>query len=658
MRMCRYVSAALLLLPLSAHAQDLDLRLDRPTPSELEPFVQRLLDSATRSLDRILAVQGQRTVENTLRPYDDSRLVVNRGRIVSTLSDLHPDSAIRAAAARAELMIGAYNVARRSDERIYGMLRAVDTSRADAETRFWVRQELRNYELQFGHDSVVRSRARALRRELIRLGQVWSVNPRYDTMTVIFDAAELEGLPDAWLRARRRSDGKIHVSGDEMRPIMSQAALPATREKAMRASLRPRRNHFVLDTMLRRRHELATLLGYRSWADYQLGSTMAGSPEAAREFLNEVRRITEPELRSAIEAHRARTGQAGARTVSLSELLALEATEAGPLSGVGAAIRPYLPYARVRDGLFDLARELLDLEFRAAPEIPVWHQTVEPYRVFDKGKMIAIVYLDLHWRPGKPAMGAAASTIRAGVRDRTILEGALIGGMVRPMGSEPGLLGPRPMQTMFHEFGHLFHMLLSQRSWFTTSGLPNDFDFREVPSTIFEAWATDSAIVSRFARHYQTGEPAPPALLARLRIPPAAGGIMGQFVSRMSLDLHDKPPGDMHELVRQAFRESIPPDLPYDIQYPDGDLHAEVALPHLGTYEAAYYTYLWSDVIAADLLTRFKGLRDRDAMQAYRREILEPGRSKTAKEMVEAFLGRPVSLEAWTRQRASRMMPR
>ncbi len=114
----------------------------------------------------------------------------------------------------------------------------------------------------------------------------------------------------------------------------------------------------------------------------------------------------------------------------------------------------------------------------------------------------------------------------------------------------------------------------------------------------------------------------------------------------------------MHALVRQAFATSIPPGLPYDIRYPDGDLHAEVALPHLGTYEAAYYTYLWSDVIAADLLTRFNGLLDRDAMQAYRRQILEPGRSMPAREMVEAYLGRPISLASWARSRAARTQPR
>ena len=158
--------------------------------------------------------------------------------------------------------------------------------------------------------------------------------------------------------------------------------------------------------------------------------------------------------------------------------------------------------------------------------------------------------------------------------------------------------------------------------------------------------------MARFARHYQNGEPAPGELLAKLRVPSnSAGGFLGQFTSRMSLNVHDRQPEDWHDGIRQAFTETIPPGFPYTITMPAGDVHPELPLPHLGNgYDAAYYTYLWSEVIAQDLLTRFnRGLLDREAVQAYRKYILEPGRSRTAKELVEAFLGRPFSLDAWAR---------
>ena len=650
--------SALLLAPVRfTESQEPELRFDRITPAELEPYVQRILDSASRSLERLLAQRGPRTVANTLRPYDDYRIAINRARVVSFLTYVHPDSAVRSAAVRADNLLTAFNEARRSDRRIYAMFRDVDTADADAEVRLWLRRELENFKQEsVDRDSTVQARVAALKRDLDRLAVAWGDNPRYDTVTVAFDSVELEGMNPPWLAARpRNSRGQLLVSGDEMRAVSGQATKSSTRERAMLVGFRLRRNSFVLDTMLHRRYELATLLGYRSYAEYQLRHSMAGSPEKAREFLNEIRRLSEPALRAAVESRLTREGSSNVpREIALHDLLATEGTPGGPGGGAGAALRPYLPYTRVRDGIFDLAREFLNLEFRAAPDLPVWHPTVEPYRVFEDGRLIAKVYLDLHWSPGRSATGGGAHSFRLGVSDRAITEAALTGGMVRALPGEPALLGPRPMETLFHEFGHLLHILLSVRPWFATSGLPNDFDFREVPSNLFEAWGRDSAVVSRFARHYQTGEPAPPELLARLRIPATAAGFQGQFFARMSLEVHDRPPGNMPDVVKQAFKDAVPPGLPYSIKYPKAEIHPEVALPHLGNgYDAAYYTYLWSQAIAQDLLTRFnRGLLDREAIQAYRKHILAPGRSRTATDLVEGFLGRPFSLDAWARQAA------
>jgi thimet oligopeptidase len=655
----RFLIAALIILPARVLAQGPELQFDRLKPEDLEPYVKRILDSASKSLQSLLAKRGPRTVENTLRPFDDYRTVVNRGRVVSLLADVHPDSAVRAAASRAETRLAAHNEARRMDRRVYEMLRAVDTSRADAEVRYWLRDLLDAFRRDMvDRDSSVRVRAAAIQRELARLGQAWGENPRNDTVTVAFDSVELGGMSAPWFAAHRRdAQGRILVAGQEMRAILNQVTAPATRRRALEISLRLRSNHFVLDTMLQHRYALARLLGFRSWADYQLRGSMAGSPEAARSFLDDVRRISEPALRRSVES-RLNDAATKSDALFLYDLFVGDdgaGTGLGPLGGVGAAIRPYLQYSRVRDGIFDLVRELLDLEFRPAPDLPVWHPTVEPFRVYENGKLVAMVYLDLHWRPGKSQVGASASSFRSGVRDRVVLEAALIGGMVRPLPGEPALLGPRPMETLFHEFGHLLHYIFAVRPWWATSGLPNDFDFREVPSNLFAAWAQDPDVVSRFARHYQTGQPAPRELLERLRLPPVAGGFMAQFLSRMSLEMHDRPPGDLHAAVRQAFRETVPSSLSSQIRFPEGDLHAELMVPHFGNgYDAAYYTYLWSSAIARDLLTKFdRGLLDRETVQAYKKHILEPGRSRPAKEMVEAFLGRPFSLDAYARTFAS-----
>src|SRR5262245_40303177 len=132
------VVAALLAVRDPARAQDLELRFDHITPEQLEPFVRRVLDSASRSLDRLLSQTGKRTVANNLRPYHDYRIIINRARVVPVLIDPHPDSTVRSAAFRAATLLSTFQQRRRADRRIYDMLRAVDLRDADAEVKFWV----------------------------------------------------------------------------------------------------------------------------------------------------------------------------------------------------------------------------------------------------------------------------------------------------------------------------------------------------------------------------------------------------------------------------------------------------------------------------------------------------------------------------------------
>ncbi|HTL05208.1 MAG TPA: M3 family metallopeptidase [Gemmatimonadales bacterium] len=627
------------------------LQFDRLVPGQLEAYVDGILTNARRSLDRLLAMSGPRTVANTLRPYDDFRIALNAARVVSLLRTQHPDSLIRVSATRAETSLASFNRAWRADPRVPAMLAAVDTSSADSEVRYWLRRELEAFRRDYGRDPAARARVVALRAELDGLEQRWDENLRYDTVTVAFDSAALVGMRPEWLAGRARGPGGTLLVGDqELRTVATDAMNPATRERALVLSWRPRRNQYLLDTLLRARAALASELGERSWASYQLRDAMAGSPERVRAFLDEVRRVTAPGVRRTIEQRAA----PGSTSILLSDFMyAAPDSAAGP-GRPETALRPYLPYPRVRDGMLELARDLLGLEFRPAPDLPVWEPTVEPYRVFEHDSLIGRVYLDVHFRSGKSIRGASTANFRLGVRGRAITEAAIIAGMVRSRPGETPLLGPQPMGTLFHEFGHLLHNLLSVRDWFATSGLPTEFDFREVPSVLFEEWARDPAVLARFARHYQTGEPPPPALLELLRragpTNEALAAVQSEWVSRFSLELHDRPPGNITAIVRQTFLDNQPPGLPVQIRLPQGDLHPEVALPHLGNYGPSYYTYLWDQAIARDLLSRFEhGLLDTAAVHAYRRAILEPGRSRPALELIEGFLGRPLSLDAWVR---------
>jgi thimet oligopeptidase len=368
---------------------------------------------------------------------------------------------------------------------------------------------------------------------------------------------------------------------------------------------------------------------------------MSGSPDSVRAFLGALQRMATPAARRDFDARR------GARpSLAMSDLTEAQVRGLGA-GGLGPALRPYFPYAQVRDGLFGLARDLLGLEVRPATDSPGWSPTVETYRVYDGGRLIAKVYLDLRASPGRSVQGASTGVLRGGIRGGPPVEAVILGGMVPR--AEPGLMGPQGVVTLFHEFGHLLHVMLSVRPYYWTSGAPPEADFDEVPSTLFEQWARDTAVLHRIARHYQTGAPAPDSLLVRMAAAaPQGSGIALQWRARMSLELHDGSPDRVDSIVRATFAASQPQGV--DVRLPDAEIHPEDTFFHLSSYEASYYRYIWSSVISQDILSRFDhGLLDTTMVHAYRRELLDAGGSRPAMASLRAFLGRPFNLDAWAR---------
>src|SRR5258705_1885957 len=290
------------------------------------------------------------------------------------------------------------------------MISGIDTTRADAETRFYV-AELRATSRRAGvdRDDTTRARIAALRAALTGLQQRFETNILQDTASIAFEStSDLAGVPPDWVAAQRRGPrGEIVVPVQALLPVTRQARSGATRIRALLAlwSGAPA-NHALLDSLLRTRYALATLLGYRSWADYQLEEYMVGSADGARAFLDSLRVLSAESVRRELAERRqalAAAGDSGAASrpwPSISDYgFGARGDAPGGGGEGGAALRPYFPYSRVRDGLFALARDLMGLEFRPAPDLPVWHPSVEPYRVYEGGRLIAKAYLELHARP-------------------------------------------------------------------------------------------------------------------------------------------------------------------------------------------------------------------------------------------------------------------
>jgi thimet oligopeptidase len=255
----------------------------------------------------------------------------------------------------------------------------------------------------------------------------------------------------------------------------------------------------------------------------------------------------------------------------------------------------------------------------------------------------------MHPRPGKYGH-AAHFRIRTGTSDGALPESVLVCNFPGGTPGEPGLMDHGEVETFLHEFGHLMHSLLARQRWNGVSGVRTEWDFVEAPSQMLEEWGRDPGVLAGFARHHETGEPIPAALVRQSERATRFGRALDvrtqMTYARISLSLYDRPPArvDTDSIVDAVTRAYSPvPPMP--------GTHMQTAFGHLNGYSAFYYTYMWSLVIAKDLFSRFdetKLLAPGPALR-YRRLILEPGGSAPAARLVEDFLGRPFSFEAWRR---------
>jgi thimet oligopeptidase len=225
-------------------------------------------------------------------------------------------------------------------------------------------------------------------------------------------------------------------------------------------------------------------------------------------------------------------------------------------------------------------------------------------------------------------------------------EYVLVCNFPQPSGGEPGLMEMDDVVTFFHEYGHLLHGIFRGNNKWATGDL--EFDFIEAPSQMFEEWPRDPAILATFARHYKTNEPIPAALAQKARAAEDFGRALDvrqqMFYASLSLDLYNRNPKDLDTTKLAAeLRERYTP-----FHQLEGT-HFETAFDHLNSYSAAYYTYMWSLVIAKDMFTEFKkeGMMNPQVFVKYRQTVLAPSGTEPAADMVHSFLGRPYSFQAY-----------
>ena len=616
------------------------------------------LSAAQKFIDRLTAVQGARNVDNTLRNYDEAIREINTASYFATLmQQVHPDASFRDRATEMTRKASAVATALSLNRDVYKALSALELSTADRATRYYVEHTLLEFRLAgVDKDDATRAQLKQLNDRITDEQSMFDRNISDSQNTVtIDDVHQLDGLPQDYIeRHKPAPNGSITLTTDypDYLPATKFSKSDALRRRlfvAFNTRAYPR-NTAVLKSMMQTRYEIAKLLGYGSWADYNAADKMIGTGAKIGEFIRQIDTAARPmaDREYAMLLDEKRKAQPGASEIDDYETAYLsELVRRAKYDFDSQSVRPYFPYARVKQGILDTASRLFHVDFRREMNAPAWDPAVETWDVLESGKVIGRIYFDMHPRKGKYSHAEMAPVLD-GIRGRQLPEAILVCNFPAPTADDPGLMEYGDVVTFFHEFGHLMHHILGgQQQWAGISGITTEVDFVEAPSQMLEEFMRSPQVLASFARNYKTGEPIPAELVARMDRALAFG--RGGWVSlqngytAISYDLYKTKPEavDLDQVCLSDIER-------YSHLNPLPGTHVYASFNHLGGYSSAYYTYLWDKVIAEDFFLQFdaKNPLSGATPMRYRRQVLEPGGSMPANALVKNFLGGPQKIDA------------
>ncbi len=663
-------------------SREFRIPFDRIAPEHVGPAVRQALSDAEQELAQLIAQHEERTYDNTIQRLDD--LLERLGRVVGPVSHL-------IGVENTPELRDAYNAVLPEFSAFYarlplneGLWRAVRSYAESAEAQSLGGVRRRHFEktvrefLRAGADlpPETKKRVEAIRVELSQLHTDFSDNTLDATNAwelVVTDPADLAGLPEtarvqarAAARARGQEGWRFTLQLPSYGPFMQYAENRELREQmytayTSRASGGEHDNRPLIGRILELRRELAALLGYRNYADYTLEENMAGSGDRALAFLTDLANRTRPhweaEIRELLEFTRDALGLRELEPWDVA--FAIERMRQARFDFDEEELRPFFSLDRVLEGMFEITRQLFGIVVEERPIAEVWHPETRFYEIRDEatGTHLASFYAD--WFPRESKRGGAwmDDLITGGPFGNEFAPhlGLMVGNFTPPTGDTPALLTHREVETTFHEFGHLLHHSLSRVDVAARAGTNVPRDWVELPSQIMENWAWERDALDLFARHWQTGEPIPDQLFAKMcatRTFMAAHAQMRQLsfgVTDLELHIHYDPErdGDVVEYAQRIYSQ-------FQIRPEYARFHPFNTFTHVfaGGYAAGYYSYLWSEVLDADAFTRFQreGIFSRETGRAYVDAILSRGDSADAAELFREFMGRDPDADALLRR--------
>lgn len=546
----------------------------------------------------------------------------------------------------------------------------------DALSRIDKRLLLRTYESYRDNGSMLpessRQELKGLRKELslatLRFGQNVLREQNAYRLSVL-DGESLQRLPSSALEQARKRAKEEGVQGwifDLSMPSYSALMRFCSNRETRRQIYRDRgtlcydtsretSNIATIYDIVRLRHAIAKLLGHETYADLVLSKKMAKTPDAVYQMLDRLRNAYLTKAREEVEtiANQAERRDQISKLEPWDWSFYAELYRQRALKYDEEQTRPYFELSSVVEAMFGLAGKLYGVELRRNPELPVYHPDVEAYDVMREGQLLGTLLLDYFPRKGKRSGAWMTNYVEEYEGVRPVI--SLVTNFTPPSDDKPSLLTFDETTTLFHEFGHALHGLLTTVKYASLSGTNVEHDFVELPSQMNENWMRQRDFVKSFAKHYETGE--------------VIGDDLLDAIERNALFL------DGYGCIRQLtfgyldmkWHATDPETLPTDIEAVEAEARKGLELlPHAagtamspsfthifsGGYAAGYYGYKWSEILDADAFEEFihNGLTDRATADRFRENILERGDSEDPAELYRAFKGRDATVDALLRR--------
>ncbi|RMG31057.1 MAG: hypothetical protein D6732_15215 [Methanobacteriota archaeon] len=635
------------------------------TPEQIDRRTKDIINSTLKAIENVESIAPEnRTFQNTMEELE--RIVAEAGdRFASVYfpSYVSTDPEIRKASSNAVKEYRKFMIELSMRKSLYEAVKPLEAQKDkfNPVERRLLERYLRDFR-RMGLDlpEKEQNELKSLLQRMSQLSVEFQQTLNEITDTVVFSPEEMDGIPPNTLESYRKDENGNYIVGmsyPEVFPVMEYAKNPETRRKLMLVYGNrgvAQGNVERLEEMIQLRAKAAKIRGYANHAEYVLEERMAKHPDNVFDFLNDLENKLKPFGHKDLDTLQKLKAKDQPEDQQIKEYdfqyyIRKHLEEEYRIDK--EEIKQYFPMEHTVNEMLNFYQYIFGFTFTELQDANKWHEDVKVYAVQDTEtkEFRGIFFLDLFPRDGKYNHAAAFTLIKGRMENGAHVPtaSAMVTNFNKPTENKPSLLTHAQVNTLFHEFGHIIHQVTTRSRFYTFSGSSVSRDFVEAPSQMLENWVWEPVVLNRISKHFETGQPLPESLLNKmLRAKNAMASLkyLRQiFFGKFDMTAHTQDKIDSASLWHKLRKEITL------IPSTEGTNPAASFGHIMGGYDAGYYGYLWSEVFAQDMYSRFEkeGPTSRQVGMEYRRFILEPGNDIEEEELLRRYLGREPNNEAF-----------